>query len=154
MNDEKERDTVTDTSKSASQRFHITATPYLCAKPAAEAIEFYKKAFGAVETMRINDDEGKVSHAEIKIGDALIMISDEYPEISVLSPDSIGGSPVMIVLDVQDVDAVFNQAVAAGATVDRPVMDRFDGALRNGKLNDPYGHRWMITTHIAEILVT
>src|SRR5262245_24232194 len=126
-----------------------TITPYLCAKNAADAIEFYKRAFGAVETYRIPDVDGKVSHAEITIGDALIMISDEYPEINVFSPVSIGGSPVMIVLDVPDVDALFNQAVAAGATVDRPVMDRFDGALRNGKLSDPYGHRWMLTTHIA-----
>jgi PhnB protein len=128
-----------------------TITPYLCARPAAEAIEFYKRAFGAVESYRIPDDEGKISHAEITIGDALIMISDEYPEINVLSPQSIGGSPVMIVVDVPDVDTLFNQAVAVGATVDRPLMDRFDGALRNGKLVDPYGHRWMLSTHTAEI---
>jgi PhnB protein len=142
---------MTNTTKSAPGSFRITATPYLCVKQAAKAIEFYKKAFGAVERWRLTDADGKVSHAEIKVGDALIMISDEYPEINVLSPESIGGSPVMIVLDVEDVDALFNQAVAAGAIVDRPVMNRFDGALRNGKLNDPYGHRWMLTTQIAEI---
>lgn len=137
-----------------SENFHVTATPYLCVKKAAEALEFYKRAFGAVETWRITDDDGRVAHAEIKIGDALIMISDEFPEINVFSPETIGGSPVMIVLDVQNVDTLFNQAVAAGAKVDRPLADRFDGALRNGKLNDPYGHRWMLSMKIAEIPTT
>ena len=137
--------------QSSSDQFRITATPYLCVKGAEEAIEFYKKAFGATEILRIPDDDGKISHAEIKIGDARIMISDEYPAIKVLSPESIGGSPVMIVLEVEDVDSLFERAVAAGAIVDRPLMDRFDGALRNGKLNDPYGHRWMLVTHLTPV---
>jgi PhnB protein len=139
---------VSDPSKASTAGFRVTATPYLCVKHAAEAIAFYKKAFGAIETSRIPDDDGKISHAEIQIGDARIMISDEYPEIKVLSPESIGGSPVMIVLEVEDVDSLFQQAVVAGAVVDRSVMDRFDGAMRNGKLNDPFGHRWMLVTHL------
>lgn len=127
-----------------------TITPYLCAKDAARAIDFYKTAFGALETLRLPDDDGRVSHAELLIGDAKVFISDEYPEIGVLSPGTIGGSPVMIVLEVSDVDSLFNQAVAAGAKVDRPVMDRFDGALRNGKLLDPFGHRWMLTSRFKD----
>ena len=125
-------------------------TPYLCAKDAARAIDFYVQAFGALETLRLPDDDGRVSHAELMIGHAKIFISDEYPEIGVLSPTTIGGSPIMVVLEVSDVDSLFNQAVAAGAKVDRPLMDRFDGALRNGKLIDPFGHRWMLTSRFKE----
>ncbi|MBZ0289761.1 MAG: VOC family protein [Anaerolineae bacterium] len=127
-----------------------TAVPYLCAKDAAHAIDFYKQAFGALEVLRIPDDNGRVSHAELLIGGARIFVSDEYPDIGVLSPGTIGGSPVMVVLEMDEVDTVFNQAVAVGATVDRPLMDRFDGALRNGKLLDPFGHRWMLTTRFAD----
>jgi PhnB protein len=121
-------------------------TPYLAVKGAAQAIEFYKRAFGAEEVFRLNDGDGRVSHAELRIAGDPIMISDEYPEIGVYSAQSLGGSPVMIVLDVADVDALFNQAVAAGAIVDRPLQDGFDGSLRTGKVNDPFGHRWMILT--------
>lgn len=127
-----------------------TITPYLCAKDAARAIDFYKQAFGALEISRLMDDDGRVGHAELLIGGAKIFIADEYPEIGVLSPATIGGSPVMVVVEVDDVDALFNQAVAAGAKMDRPVMDRFDGALRNGKLIDPFGHRWMLSTRLAD----
>lgn len=126
------------------------AIPYLCAKDAAKAIEFYKLAFGALEVYRIPDDEGRVSHAELLIGGARIFVSDEYPEIGVLSPQTVGGSPVMVVIEMDTVDDLFNRAVAAGARVDRPLMDRFDGALRNGKLIDPFGHRWMLTTRLAD----
>lgn len=145
------REYMTSSAKYIPEGFRITATPYLCAKDTASAIEFYKKAFGAIETARLTEPSGRISHAEIAIGDAQIMISDEFPEINVLSPQSIGGSPVMIVLEVENVDTVFNQAVAAGATVDRPVMDGFDGAMRNGKLVDPFGHRWMILTQMEEL---
>jgi PhnB protein len=124
-------------------------TPYLCAKDAARAIDFYKQAFGALEISRITDDDGRIGHAELLIGGAKVFISDEYPEIGVLSPETVGGSPVMVVLEVENVDALFNQAVTAGASVDRPVMDRFDGALRNGKLIDPFGHRWMLSSRLA-----
>lgn len=123
-----------------------TVTPYLAIKGASQAIEFYRTAFGAVEVFRLEDKDGRVSHAEIRIGGAAVLISDEYPEIGVRGPLSLGGSAVMIVLEVPDVDWVFGQAVQAGAVVDRPLQDSFNGALRNGKLVDPYGHRWMVLT--------
>jgi PhnB protein len=126
-----------------------SATPYLCVKGAAKAIEFYKRAFGAVETMRIGDDS-TIGHAEITIGDAVIMLSDEYPDMGVRSPESIGGTPVAIHLYFEDVDAVAARAIAAGATVLRPVEDQFYGD-RGGKLRDPFGHEWQIATHIEDV---
>jgi PhnB protein len=128
----------------------MTATPYLCAKDAASAIEFYEEAFGATETTRMTDTSGKVGHAEFKIGDADFMISDEWPEGGVLSPQSLGGTPVAIYLQVDDVDALAKQAVAAGASLVRPVEDQFHGN-RTGVLVDPFGHRWMISTHIEDV---
>ena len=121
--------------------------PYLALKDANAAIAFYRAAFGAVEKARLLDDDGRVTHAEIEINGASIMLSDEFPEIGVLSPLSIGGSPVMIILDVPDVDALFFRAVHAGAAVVRTLQDGFDGDLRTAKLADPFGHRWMILTH-------
>jgi len=121
------------------------ATPYLCCKDAARAIEFYKKAFGATEAIRLSEPGGRIGHAEIRIGDAPIMLSDEYPEMDVRSPESLGGSPVLIHLYVDDVDALTSQAVAAGAKLLRPVADQFYGD-RSGTLTDPFGHRWMIAT--------
>src|SRR5262245_10447375 len=103
------------------------ATPYLCVRGGAAAIEFYKQAFGAIELMRLAEPKGKIGHAEIKIGEATIMLSEEYPEMQVLSPQSLDGSPVLIHLYVEDVDAIFARAVAAGATVARPVADQFYG---------------------------
>ena len=123
-----------------------TATPYLAIKGAAASLDFYKKAFGAVEIFCLTDDDGRISHAEMNIGGASIFVSDEFPEIDVLSPQTIGGSPVMIVLQVPDVDAVFHRATAAGALVVRPLQDGFDGKLRTAKVNDPFGHRWMLVT--------
>lgn len=128
-----------------------TITPYLCVKGAAQAIEFYKQAFGAAEAMRLVDSDGRVSHAEIEIGGSPIYLADEFPEINVFSPKSIGGSPVLIVLRVADVDALFNQAVAAGATVERPLEDGFEGAHRTGKLVDPFGHHWLVLTELEEV---
>jgi PhnB protein len=125
--------------------YRASATPYLCAMDTAAAIQFYEEAFGAEEKVRLMDG-ARISHAEVKIGEASIFISDEFPEIGVLSPDSTGGSPVMIVLDVGDADEMFAHAVAAGAKVARPMSDGFGGAMRNGKLVDPFGHRWMLTT--------
>ena len=123
-----------------------TVTPYLAIQGASEAITFYKNAFGAEEIYRIEDEDGRIGHAEIHIDGAAIFISDEYPEIYVHSAQRLGDSPVMIVLEVPDVDAFFERAVAAGATVDRPLQDGFDGTLRTAKLVDPFKHRWMITT--------
>ena len=123
--------------------FENTVTPMLTVGDAASAIDWYKRAFGAEEVLRLMDDNGRVTHCELKLGSAVIMLSDEFPEIDVLGPQSIGGSPVMLLLLVQDVDAVFTQAISAGATAVRAVAG---DTLRNGKLADPYGHRWMIMT--------
>ncbi|MBA3247745.1 MAG: VOC family protein [Pyrinomonadaceae bacterium] len=126
------------------------ATPYLCVSGASKAIDFYKQAFGAVETLRIADPSGKIGHAEIKIGEATIMLADEFPEMGFRSPQAFGGSPVTIHLYVADVDTLFSQAVAAGAKAVEPVEDKFYGD-RAGKLEDPFGHVWYIATHKEDI---
>lgn len=126
-----------------------TATPYLIVHDAAAAIDFYKQAFGAVEHHRM-EERGHIGHAEIRIGDSPIMLADEHPEISALGPASLGGSPVGILLYVKDVDAVFKRAVAAGATVERPLADQFYGD-RMGGVKDPFGHRWYIATHVENV---
>lgn len=131
------------------QGYH-TATPYLFVNGAAKAIEFYKRAFGATELFRMTQPDGKVGHAEIKIGDSPIMLADEFPEMGARSPQALGGSPVMIYLYVEDVDAVFTQAVAAGAKVTRPVKDQFYGD-RSGGVTDPFGHLWYIATHKEDV---
>jgi len=126
------------------------ATPYLTVKNASGAIEFYKKAFGATELFRMGAPDGKIGHAEIKIGDAIIMLSDEYPEMNVLSPETIGGSPVTIHLYVEDVDAMAANTIAAGAKVIRAVEDQFYGD-RGGKFQDPFGHTWWLATHKEDV---
>lgn len=127
-----------------------TATPYLVITNAAEAIEFYKKAFDATEIMRLASPDGKVMHAEIKIGDSPIMLCDECPDWNALSPQTIGGTAVSIMLYVEDVDTVVNRAVAAGATLLMPVEDQFWGD-RMGSVADPYGHKWSIATHTEDV---
>lgn len=127
-----------------------TVTPYLIVKDAAGAIEFYEKAFGATEIMRMPDPSGKVGHAEIKIGDSPIMLADEFPEMGARSPQSIGGSPVSILLYVEDADSRFAQAVAAGAKSIRPLKDQFYGD-RSGSVEDPFGHVWHIATHKEDV---
>jgi PhnB protein len=127
-----------------------TATPYLIIKGAAKAIEFYKKAFGAAEMTCMTQPDGRVGHAEIKIGDSLIMLADEFPQMGARSPQSLGGSPVSILLYVQDVDALTSQAITAGAKVVRPVKDQFYGD-RSGSLEDPFGHQWHIATHVEDV---
>lgn len=126
------------------------ATPYLCCKGAAGAIEFYKKAFGATEVMRLAEPGGRIGHAEIKIGAAIVMLADEYPEMDVRSPLTLGGSPVTIHLYVDDVDALARRAVEAGAKLLRPVEDQFYGD-RSGRLSDPFGHVWIISTHTEDV---
>jgi len=126
------------------------ATPYLCVHDAPAAIEFYKKAFGAVELMRMADPSGKVGHAEIKIGGAVIMLSDEHPEMGGVSPKTLGGTPVNILLYFEDVDAIAKKAVAAGGRLERAVEDQFYGD-RSGKLVDPFGHVWWIATHKEDV---
>ena len=126
------------------------ATPYLSLSDAARAIDFYKQAFGAREVMRMPAPGGKIGHAEIRIGDAPIMLADECPEMNFRSPQSLGGTPVNIVIYINDVDALVNQAVAAGAKLLRPVQDQFYGD-RMGVLQDPFGHSWSFATHIEDV---
>lgn len=125
-------------------------TPYLCLNGAAEAIEFYKKAFGAIELMRFGAPGGKIGHAEIKIGDSHVMLADEHPEMDFRGPQSIGGSPVHLHLYVEDVDSIFQQAVSAGGEELRPVKDQFYGD-RSGTLRDPFGHVWHLSTHVEDV---
>lgn len=127
-----------------------TATPYLIVKGAADAIEFYKRAFGATELLRMADPQGRVGHAEIKIGDSVIMLADEHPTMGYRGPRSLGGSSVSILLYLEDVDGVFERAVKAGAKAQRPVMDQFYGD-RSGTLEDPFGHVWTIATHVEDV---
>jgi len=129
-----------------------TATPYLIIGGAGDAIEFYKKAFGATELFRFPTPDGKVGHAEIKIGDSPIMLADEFPEMGYKGPQSLGGSPVSIMIYVEDVDTIFNQAVAAGATVKEAVTDKFYGD-RLGTVADPFGHVWHISTHKEDVSI-
>ncbi|MBT3225569.1 MAG: VOC family protein [Deltaproteobacteria bacterium] len=129
-----------------------TVTPYLVCKNAAEAIEFYKNAFGAIETMRMDDPSGHIGHAEVRIGDSPVMLADEFPDMNVLSPESIGGSPVSIMLYVEDVDKSFEKAVEAGATVTRPLENKFYGD-RGGSLEDPFGHTWHLSSRIEELSI-
>lgn len=140
---------MTSKVKPIPEGYH-TATPYLIVRGAASAIDFYKKAFGATELMRLSDSSGRVGHAEIKIGDSPIMLADEHPEIGARSPRSFGGSPVGILLYVEDVDALASRAVAAGAKVLKPVADQFYGH-RAGSLEDPFGHTWHIHTRKEEL---
>jgi PhnB protein len=121
------------------------ATPYLYCRNAGGAIEFYKTAFGATEVMRMAMPGGKIGHAEIKIGSATLMLADEFPDMGVLGPQSIGGSPVTILIYVADVDALVARAVAAGVKVVSPLADQFYGD-RNCKMTDPFGHSWMFAT--------
>lgn len=129
-----------------------TLTPYLTVRDAARAIEFYKQAFGA--ELRgggvMKGPDGKVMHAELKIGDSIIMLADEFPEYGSLSPQSIGGSPMGLHIYLDGVDAAFARAVKAGAEVEMPVTDQFWGD-RYGKLKDPFGHKWSIGTHVKDL---
>jgi PhnB protein len=127
-----------------------TATPYLVIGGAAKAIDFYKNVFGATEVLRMAQPDGKIGHAELKIGDSTIMLADESPKMGFKSPKTLGGSPVSILLYVEDVDKVFNRAVSAGATSVRPVADQFYGD-RSGILTDPFGHVWSVSTHIEDV---
>jgi len=127
-----------------------SATPYLIISGATEAIDYYKKAFGATELMRIDAPGGKIGHAEIKIGDSPIMLADEFPEMGYKSPRTLGGSPVSIMIYVEDVDSVFKQAISAGGKEQRPVKDQFYGD-RSGTLEDPFGHIWHVATHKEDV---
>jgi uncharacterized glyoxalase superfamily protein PhnB len=126
-----------------------TVTPHLVCAGAADAIEFYKNAFGAVEMMRLPGSDGKLIHASVRIGDSIVMLVDEIPQCGALGPKSLNGSPVTIHLNVPDVDATFADAVEAGAKVTMPVADMFWGA-RYGQIEDPFGHKWSMATQIRD----
>ena len=134
-----------DKVKPVPDGFH-SATPYLVVDGASKALEFYKHAFGAAERMRLPAPGGRVGHAEITIGDSIIMLADEHPEMGARGPRAHGGTPVSLVLYVADVDATVKRAVAAGAQIVNPVEDKFYGD-RMGTIEDPFGHRWHVATH-------
>jgi len=129
---------------------YSTISPYLAVDDAAEAIEYYKKAFGAEETERMEAPGGKIGHAELKIGDSHVMLSDPFPQASTTPPKELGGTSASIFMYVEDVDAVVQKAVAAGATVTMEVEDQFWGD-RFGSITDPFGHNWSIATHIEDL---
>jgi PhnB protein len=129
-----------------------SVTPYLMVRDAARAITFYRNAFGADEVMRFNGPDGRVAHAEVKIGDSHVMLADEMPDQGFVGPQTLGGAGVSLMLYVDDVDATFAQALAAGATVRRPVADQFYGD-RVGTLADPFGHVWSVGTHREDVSV-
>ncbi len=133
----------------AIQKGYNVITAYLIVNHAAKAIDFYKKVFGAKEQMRM-EHGGKVTHAELKFGDSKIMLGDACPEMNACSPDAIGGTPVGIHIYVKDVDAVVKSAVAAGAKLEREVVDMFYGD-RSGSVVDPFGHRWFVATHVEDV---
>lgn len=125
-------------------------SPMLCADGANDAIEFYQSVFGANTRLLVPMADGKVAHCELEIGDSLLMIADEFPEMGFLSPKSIGGTPVNLSIYVEDVDATFAAALAAGATETQPVQQQFYGD-RSGQFVDPWGHRWNIATHTEDV---
>jgi PhnB protein len=136
-------------TKSIPDGYH-SVTPYLIVKGGADAINFYKRAFGAVEQMRMASPDGRIGHAEIKIGDSIIMLADEHPEMGHRSPLSLGGAGVSLMVYVDQVDEVFKQAVASGAKELQPLKNQFYGD-RSGTLQDPFGHQWTVATHIEDV---
>lgn len=148
MQESKKEETMSSV-KAIPEGYH-SVTPYLIVKGAAAAIDYYKKAFDATVLFRIDQPDGKVGHAEIKIGDSPIMLADEFPEMKYVSPKTLGGSPVSLMIYVEDVDAVFQQAIAEGGKEQRAVEDKFYGD-RGGSLEDPFGHVWHIATHKEDV---
>jgi PhnB protein len=129
---------------------HNTVSPYLIVDGATRALDFYKQAFGATELFRHVAPDGRIGHAEVRIGDTVIMLADVHPEVGAQGPAHYGGSPVSLHVYLEDVDAVARRAVAAGAKVKRPVADQFYGD-RLGTLEDPFGHTWHVSTHIEDV---
>ena len=129
---------------------YTSVTPYLVVQGAAHAITFYQQAFDAHLLFRLDEPSGRIGHAEIKIGNAIVMLADEHPEMHFLGPKSLGGSPVGMLIYVEDVDASFQKAVAAGAKALRPIVDQFYGD-RSGMLEDPFGHQWTMATHREDV---
>jgi PhnB protein len=137
-------------SVSAIPAGYHSVTPYLLIRGAADAMAFYQRAFGAVEVMRLQGPDGKIGHAEIRIGDSHVMLADEHPEMDFLGPQTRGGTTVSLLIYVPNVDEVFAQAINAGATELRPLCDQFYGD-RSGTVTDPWGHVWSIATHIEDL---
>jgi PhnB protein len=137
------------TTKPVPDGYH-TASPYLIVANAAAALEFYRSAFGATLKRRLRTPDGQVMHAEIRIGDSIVMLADEFPSHEAFGPDHFGGSPVSVVLYVENADTLYAQALGAGATSVRPMVDQPFGD-RSGTIRDPFGHRWTLTTHIEDI---
>jgi PhnB protein len=125
-------------------------SPYLAIDGAEEAIKFYTDVFGAEERGRMPGPDGRIGHAELQVGDSLIMLADEFPDMGVLGPRAVGGSPVTISIYVEDVDKVFSRAESRGAKVLRPVKDEFYGD-RAGRFEDPFGHHWSVATHVEDV---
>jgi PhnB protein len=125
-------------------------TPYLVIDGANDAIDFYTAVLGAKERMRMPTPEGKVGHAELELGDSLIMLADEFPEMDARSPKTVGGTPVSMLVYVEDADAVFDRAIEAGAKELQPVEDKFYGD-RSGQFEDPFGHQWSVATHVEDV---
>ena len=125
-------------------------SPYLCVDDAGAAIDFYSNVLGAKERMRMADPDGKVGHAELQLGDSVIMLADEHPDIGIRSPKAFGGSPVTLSVYVEDVDAVFDRAIAADAKSLRPLKQEFYGD-RSGQFEDPFGHRWSVASHVEDV---
>lgn len=135
--------------KAIPEGYH-SITPYLIVKGAAAAIDYYKEVFGATELLRIPQADGRIGHAELKFGDCVVMLADEFPEMKTVGPKTLGSSPVGILLYVEDVDATFAKAVSRGAKVQKPLADQFYGD-RNGTVEDPFGHKWTIATHKEDV---
>ena len=125
-------------------------TPYLHVDGASKAIEFYRTVFGAKERMRMAAPDGRIGHAELEIGSSMIMVADEHPEMNVLGPKSVGGTPVTVLVYVEDVDRAFERALKAGAKELRPVQTQFYGD-RSGQFEDPFGHHWNVATHVEDV---
>jgi PhnB protein len=125
-------------------------TPYLIVDGAARAIEFYKTAFGATELFRFPTPDGRIAHAELRIGDSLFMLADEFPDHDARSPGSVGGTPVSLMLYIEGVDQIVDRALTHGATLKRPIADQFYGD-RSGTISDPFGHQWTIATHVEDV---
>ncbi len=125
-------------------------TPYLVIKGAAAAIDFYKQALGAVEVMRMPQPDGRVGHAELKFGDSYVMLADEFPEMNIVGPKTLGNTSVALLLYVDDVDKIVERAVSLGATINRPVADQFYGD-RTGTIEDPFGHKWTLAVHLEDV---
>ncbi len=137
-------------AKRAIPAGHRTVEPYLAVQGGVKALEFYKKAFGATEVERLLMPDGRLGHAAIRLGDCLILLCDEFPEFGGKAPTTLGGSPVSIHLYVENVDAFFKRALAAGAKERKPVEDQFYGD-RSGQLEDPFGHLWWVATHKEDV---